>query len=128
MLNARIFEHTASTISLISLHGAMATDLYNLWMKAVWTTLVGCAAAATPNDVGFAFPFVLTLPLTLVLGLVLGAVEPFPFVGGDAFPDSPAGCFSARRSLPGLPVGGAMETALVGVMSMASEGVAEGGS
>jgi hypothetical protein len=100
--------------------------LYNLWMNAVWTTLVGFADAATPNDVRFAVPL-LELALALELGLVLRTAEPLvfplPLVFGEAFPAS-VGCLSAR-SLPGLLVGGAMDTALVGVMSMASEG--EGG-
>lgn len=100
-------------------------------MKAVWTTLVGFADAATPSDVRLAVPLVLGLPLPLEFGLVLRAAEPLPLafplplVRGEAFPAS-AG-FSVR-SLPGLLVGGAIEAVLVGVMSMASEGEVGAGS
>lgn len=100
-------------------------------MNAVWTTLVGFADAATPSDVRLAAPLVLAVPLALELGLVLRAAEPFPLplplVRGEALPGS-TGCFSAARSLPGLFVGGAMEAALVGVMSMASDGDGGAGS
>jgi hypothetical protein len=115
----------------------VSTDLYSLWIKAVWTTLVGFADAATPSDVRFAVPLVLALPLPLEFGLVFRAAEPLPLlpalvlalplVRGEAFPAS-AGCGFSVRSLPGLLVGGAMEAVLVGVMSMASEGDAGAGS
>jgi hypothetical protein len=101
--------------------------LYSLWIKAVWTTLVGFADAATPSDVRFAVPLVMAFPLPLELGLVLRAAEPLPLVRGEALSGSAGCCFSVR-SLPGLLVGGAMEAALVGVMSMASEGEAGAGS
>ena len=106
MLDALVFEHTVRALVVADSRTAGGgTHLYSLCMKAVCTTLGCCAAAAAPTT---------------------GARLPLPV--GDMFPASLSvaefwpGSVPFRSALGLFRLGGPIEEAPDGVMSMASRG------
>lgn len=87
----------------------MATHLYSLWIKAVWTTFGCCAAAAAPTG-GARLP----LDMGVGVGETLSRSLSVPALWLGSVP------FRSAAEL--FRVGGPMEGAPDGVMSMASRG------